>query len=138
MYCYGNNKKCRVKNAMRGHSRGCNRGEFYYNIKRFLLQPSGRAEAKSLRPLGIQFFFWKRGAGANKVNQRIGRSFPQNQFERRPKTPPLLHRPKNDRFRHLGTNFQTWGENKREGEGRGFHAPPRERYDTTNHASSHS
>ena len=44
---------------MRGHSRGCNRGEFYYNIKRFLLQPSGRAEAKSLRPLGIQFFFGK-------------------------------------------------------------------------------
>ena len=97
--------ECRVKNAMRGQSRGRYRGEFYYEYKAVFYCRPMPEQRKIPSPLRIQIS----GKGERVLTRSTGRSFPQNQFEGRPKTPPST-----DRFRHLGTNFQTWNGRGRE------------------------
>ena len=100
---------------------------FYYDIKRFFIAVPCRSRGKIPPPLGIQIS----GKGKRVLTRSaaVDRSFPRNQFERRPKTPPPLSLSPNDRFRHLGTNFQTWsgrgGEQKEGRRGDGFHARSR-------------
>ena len=118
---------CHAKNVMRGQFRDCNRGEFLLRYKAvFYCRPMPKQRQNISSPRNTNF--WKGEAGANKVSGGSELSFPRNQFERRPKTPPPLSR-LNDRFRHLGTNFQTWsgrGGEQKEGrrEGRRFSRSP--------------
>ena len=74
--------ECCVKNAMRGQSRGRYRGEFYYEYKAvFYCRPMAE-QRKFPSPLRIQIS----GKGERVLTRSTGRSFPQNQFEGRPKT----------------------------------------------------
>ena len=115
--------ECHAKNAMSGQFRGRNRGEFLLRYKAvFYCRPMPEQGQNTSSSRNTNF--WKGEAGANKVSGGSELSFPRNQFERRPKTPAPLSR-SNDRFRHLGTNFQTWsgrGGEQKEGrrEGRRF------------------